>query len=84
MDVHHSLVPKIVATCCALHNIVETANDNFNSSWLDQIKEAQLKLEPPSKIIQRSFDNYEAHQLRLLLANYLAQKYHLRSCLPKA
>lgn len=82
LDVHHSRVPKIVATCCTLHNIVEAANDNFNTSWLDQIKEAQLKLEPPSKIILRSFDNYEAHQLRLLLANYLVQKYPLRS-LPK-
>jgi len=78
LDVHHTLAPKIVAACCALHNIVQEANDTFVNSWAEQLENAELIFHQPSDIATKYLDNYEGHNLRLLLSEYLAKNHPLR------
>ena len=38
LDVCVRDVPKLVATCCVLHNVCEVRGDTFNEEWLEGVE----------------------------------------------
>lgn len=79
IDVHHSFVPQIVATCCTLHNIVETYNDEFMVNWLESVRDAELLLQQPGQHTSLVKDDYAGYDMRVFLSVYLANNFPLRS-----
>nr|CAI5844005.1 unnamed protein product [Callosobruchus analis] len=70
-DVDHKFVPKLVAACCTLHNIIETHKGGFNMNWMQDVENAEIIFpQPHSTRATSSRDSFEAHNLREHLCNY--------------
>nr|CAI5852533.1 unnamed protein product [Callosobruchus analis] len=79
-DVDHKFVPKLVAACCTLHNIIETHKGGFNMNWMQDVENAEIIFpQPHSTRATSSRDSFEAHNLREHLCNYLANNAPLRA-----
>ena len=63
MDISH--VPKVVTTCCILHNLCEVHGDLFNDRWME---ESQLE-QPPSPATS-SLPTSQARAVRDTLVQY--------------
>lgn len=79
-DMNYKFMPKLVAACCSLHNIVETKKCHFINNWLEEVEKADIifpqpHLERPTSVR----DSYEAHNLREHLCNYLSSTVPLRT-----
>nr|CAI5841426.1 unnamed protein product [Callosobruchus analis]CAI5851193.1 unnamed protein product [Callosobruchus analis] len=46
-DVDHKFVPKLVAACCTLHNIIETHKVGFNMNWMQDVENAEIIFPQP-------------------------------------
>jgi hypothetical protein len=78
IDIHYTFVPRVVETCCILHNIVETRKDTFRQNWLDAVADAEIYFPQPTKNNTRSFDSLQGAAIREPLKNYM-MRYPLRS-----
>lgn len=78
IDIHHSLVPFMVATCCTLHNIVEKHKEEFVVNWLHAVVEAEAKFEQPATLLNRFANEYEGYATRIFLTEYLARYFPIR------
>lgn len=78
-DVNYKFVPNVVASCCTLHNIIESRRDTFPPNWMDDLKNAELIFPQPLNNMVRVHDNLEAHNLRDILCNYLGSRFPLRT-----
>nr|CAI5852577.1 unnamed protein product [Callosobruchus analis] len=64
-DIDHKFVPKLVAACCTLHNIIETHKVGFNINWIQDVENADIiSPQPHSPGATSSRDLFEAHNLR--------------------
>ena len=58
LDINISDVPKLLAACCALHNICEIHGDTFDEEWLRlSVNQILLKLDL-SLQVGRAFDEH--------------------------
>ena len=66
IDAHLNFVPKIVAACCLLHNIVEINKDTLYLNWLESVKKYEKEYQQP--IMTENYElNDEAKKIRTAL-----------------
>lgn len=63
----------MVAACCTLHNILETKKDPFLNAWIDYVKETENVFSQPENLSCRTYDNYNANQIRNALRDHVAE-----------
>lgn len=66
IEIKVAFVPKLVAACCTLHNVVESRESSFRKEWLEPTKDAR-KLQkqypqPDPQIFEEEFDNDEPEE----------------------
>jgi hypothetical protein len=81
LDVHYTFVPNVVTACCILHNIVESRSENFVSSWVTDVKEAEIIFPQPDDHHDRTRDHYNGNIIRATLTRYFAENFPLRTFL---
>ncbi|CAG9766703.1 unnamed protein product [Ceutorhynchus assimilis] len=77
-DMHFSFVPEVIATCCTLHNIVETFEDKFMENWTTAVEELELTFEQPGIRQCPTYHEFEGYISRICISEYLAQNFPLR------
>lgn len=77
MELDYMLAPKVILTCCILHNIVESNKDFFNINWLKEKQNCENK--QPTKCPDPTIPTATAENMRNVLKNYLVRSgYPLR------
>lgn len=77
IDVNYKLVPKVIAVCCTLHNIVAHENEIFQNQWLNAIEGSENIYEQPEDQINPLIEISQS-ETRQVLTNYLADNFPLR------
>lgn len=78
-DMNYKFLPQLVASCCVLHNIIETRKECFKNIWMQEIEKAEIIFpQPKCATLQNTRASYEAHHLRDNLCNYLSRNFPLR------
>ncbi|KAM4541681.1 uncharacterized protein PAE49_018607 [Odontesthes bonariensis] len=77
-DFHFSFTPKVIATCCALHNFCEEEKEPVNPTWLDEAATLESYLPQPRVHANNYADNTNGQRIRAALTDYLSANFPLR------
>lgn len=81
IECDHTFAPAIIATCCILHNFVESKKERFFTHWLQEIEQLELLTPQPRCATNCQRDSIQGSELRDHLKQYLAQNFPLRQTL---
>lgn len=73
IDLHYTYVPKVVIACCVLHNILELKKEPVLSHWIESVESSKSMFPQPSGNEYRTYDCYDASNIRDTLCNYMTQ-----------
>uniref|UniRef100_A0A672YWA1 DDE Tnp4 domain-containing protein n=1 Tax=Sphaeramia orbicularis TaxID=375764 RepID=A0A672YWA1_9TELE len=73
-DFHYTFVPKMIATCCGLHNFCQKEKDCGNTNWLDEMNTHQYP--QPAQAANQNYlaDNSRARQT---MTTYMGRHFPL-------
>ncbi|KAF5281740.1 hypothetical protein FQR65_LT14580 [Abscondita terminalis] len=71
VDVHYTFVPKIVATCSTLHNLIEVMRGKFSNEWLHSIQQAEITFPQPQQRYHSYTEDLSGNELRDFFKNSL-------------
>lgn len=75
-DIHHTFMPKVIAACCILHNILEKNKSTFNPQWLQEYQiNNELYPQPDPMPYQRRDQDVAGVVIRQHLKNHIALNY---------
>jgi len=72
-ELNYKFVPDVVATCCTLHNILETRKDPFLNSWEEYVRETENTFRQPKNLSCRIYNDFNANQIRNVLRDHVAE-----------
>jgi len=72
IDLHYTSVPKVVIACCVLHNITVFKKDLVLSHWMESAKSGNI-FPQPARSECRTYDSYNAFNIRDALCDYMTQ-----------
>lgn len=75
IDVNIDFVPKVVATACILHNILENRNSPYKESWNETGRALDTVFVQPSNVC-RLF-TLQGDEIRNILSEFMAQNFPL-------
>lgn len=75
IDISVDFVPKIVATCCILHNILERRKIQYSASWDNSVTASGTLYSQPSGREHQS--NLEAEEIRNHMKTYMSSHFPL-------
>lgn len=76
-DFHYSFSPKVIATCCALHNFCEMEKETVSPAWTEQRAELERSLMQPGHP-PCDTATPEGEEVRAALTHYLSDHFPLR------
>lgn len=77
-DFHFSFTPKVIATCCALHNFCENEKDVVNPNWSVEAATLASNLPQPGGRANNHTDDTNGQRIRAALTDYLSANFPLR------
>lgn len=76
-DFHYTFVPKVVATCCALHNFCEREKETISPEWTQQFADLESSLVQPAQQPCETATS-PGQEVRTALTQYLSDHYPLK------
>ncbi|KYN06192.1 hypothetical protein ALC62_02865 [Cyphomyrmex costatus] len=73
IDLHYTSVPKVVIAFCVLHNILEFRNEPILPHWKESVESSENIFPQPLRNECRTYDYYNASNIRDALCNYMTQ-----------
>lgn len=73
IDLYYTSVPKVVITCCVLHNIMEFKNEPILPQWMVPVESSGNIFPQPVRNECRTYDSYDAFNTRDVLRDYMIQ-----------
>ncbi|XP_056292436.1 uncharacterized protein LOC130207772 [Pseudoliparis swirei] len=77
-DFHFSFTPKVIATCCALHNFCENEKEVVNPNWSVEAAPLASNLPQPGGRANNHADDTNGQRIRAALTDYLSANFPLR------
>ncbi|KAL2091347.1 hypothetical protein ACEWY4_013610 [Coilia grayii] len=75
---HFSFTPKVIATCCALHNFCENEKEDINPNWLVEAATLESDVPQPGIRANNCTDSTNGQRIRAALTDYLSANFPLR------
>src|SRR4029434_2694863 len=77
-DFHFSFTPKVIATCCALHNFCENEKEVVNHNWSAEATTLAAVLPQPAVHANSHADDTNGQTIRDALTEYMSENFPLR------
>ena len=77
-DFHYSFTPKVIATCCALHNFCENEKEAVNPNWSVEADTLASDLPQPGVRANSHADDTNGQPIRDALTEYMSENFPLR------
>ncbi|KAK7893385.1 hypothetical protein WMY93_022537 [Mugilogobius chulae] len=78
-DFHFTFSPKVIATCCALHNFCEIEYETVNQTWIEELSDFEACKQPQPAQPPSDSSSAEGLEVRAALTQYLSQHFPLRT-----
>ena len=76
-EICHTFIPKIVATCCILHNFCEMEKEVIHKQWSTEVAELERMYPQPPCQVCRAVPN-ASNEVQEILTRYMARNFELR------
>lgn len=77
-EFHFTFSPKVIATCCALHNFCQREKDAPHSNWLEEAIDPSVNYPQPNQP-DNYRDNTSGGSVREALTRHMATHFPLRT-----